>query len=266
MPGQQSQSCRTGRLRCKASDKTEKEKALIAAYLDTVTGKAEAEALGAEFKISLDCGVTFGKRYESPITSPHGPVELQDGTVLWVGTTFRKNEALGEDRIEAYTVHPDGSMEKIGQIPQVYENGKPLQFCEPHTVQLSDQTLICHIRVEPRFTTYQSKSTDGGRTWSLPRRILEDMGGAPVHLLEHSSGMLLGLYSYRKHPYGIRAMFSSDGGETWETGYTIYRNEISGDLGYPSTVEMEDGSLLTVFYAHPGEDAPAVILQQRWTF
>jgi len=29
-------------------------------------------------------------------------------------------------------------------------------------------------------------------------------------------------------------------------------------------VELSDGSLLTVFYAHPAADQPAVIMQQKW--
>ena len=46
----------------------------------------------------------------------------------------------------------------------------------------------------------------------------------------------------------------------------MYENKYTADLGYPSTVELDDGSLLTVFYAHEGErDAtPAVIMQQKW--
>jgi hypothetical protein len=39
-------------------------------------------------------------------------------------------------------------------------------------------------------------------------------------------------------------------------------------LGYPSVVELEDGSLLTVFYARESADpwAPSVIMQTIWSF
>jgi hypothetical protein len=43
-------------------------------------------------------------------------------------------------------------------------------------------------------------------------------------------------------------------------------NGYSGDLGYPTTVELNDGSMITVFYAHPSENEPAVIMQQKWSF
>jgi hypothetical protein len=65
-------------------------------------------------------------------------------------------------------------------------------------------------------------------------------------------------------------MFSSDNGNSWETGHYLYSEGLGIDLGYPSTVELSDGSLLTVFYActkkTDGMDAPTVIMQQRWRF
>lgn len=66
--------------------------------------------------------------------------------------------------------------------------------------------------------------------------------------------------------YKIRAMFSKDGGKTWDTDNDIYINGVDRDMGYPSTVELKDGSLLTVFYAHETEDKPATIIQQKWDF
>lgn len=35
-------------------------------------------------------------------------------------------------------------------------------------------------------------------------------------------------------------------------------------LGYPSTVELSDGTLQTVFYAHRKKGDPCVILAQNW--
>ena len=101
--------------------------------------------------------------------------------------------------------------------------------------------------------------------WDSSGRI-DRNGGAPAHLIRHSSGALISVYEYRNYPFGIKAMFSYDGGKSWDTDHDIYTNEASWDLGYPSTVELNDGSLLTVFYAKASEDAPAVIMQQKWRF
>jgi hypothetical protein len=243
------------------------------AYLDTITPEEEAAALGSTFRISNDFGVTFGPLYKCPVTSPHGPLELDDGTILWIGRTFSENNKhrVGEDGILAYRILPDGNTEYVGRIPNIEAEGIEPLLCEPHSIQLPDGRILTHIRVQssgkdPLFTTYQSESADGGKTWTTPIPLLERNGGAPAHLILHSSGLLISAYGYRNEPYGIRAMFSRDGGKTWDTGYEIWPHGISSDLGYPATIELSDGSLLTVFYAKTSENSPAVIMQQHWRF
>ena len=59
-------------------------------------------------------------------------------------------------------------------------------------------------------------------------------------------------------------MYSTDKGETWSVGHDIYINGISHDLGYPASVELTNGDILTVFYAKEHEPGPAVIMQTDW--
>ena len=244
-------------------------------YLDLITAQEEAAVLGATYRISLDGGVTFGPLYKSPVTSPHGPVEMPDGTLLWVGRVFSPNDAhrVGMDCVEAHRVNLDGTMDYVGAIENIRIDGREALSCEPHAIVLEDGTVLAHIRVQMDhsriFTVYQSRSKDGCRTWTKPQKLLADDGGAPPHLFIHSSGVLICTYGFRGSPhgtapFGIRAMFSTDNGKTWETDHELYRTDVSSDLGYPSTVELRDGSLLTVFYATPEANGPAVILQQRW--
>ena len=47
---------------------------------------------------------------------------------------------------------------------------------------------------------------------------------------------------------GIRAVVSCDNGETWGEEIVLTDDATHIDLGYPSTVERDDGSLLTVYY------------------
>ncbi|MBR3768075.1 MAG: exo-alpha-sialidase [Clostridia bacterium] len=250
-----------------ANEQDEKIKNYIYSYLDIITDEEEEKALGAEFRISFDNGITFGKIYKSPVTSPHGPIELKDGSILWVGASFRKNDVFTniDEYIAAYKLDTEsGSMNYIGRVPDIFENGKKLQFSEPYAFQLNDGTIICHLRSETNFTLYQTVSKDNGKIWSVPEKLLPDNGGAPAHIIEHSSGTLISLYSFRQEPFEIRAMFSEDNGKTWDKDYTLYVNGVSDDLGYPSTTELSDGSLLTVFYAKETEDSPCVIMSQKW--
>ncbi len=240
------------------------ENAYADAYYHTLGEAANATQGASFFRISRDNGVTFGPVLSCRITSPHGPLERQDGRILWVG---RANKDFGNspDRIEAHLVDTEtGTTACIGAIDDIYdESGKKLISCEPYTVQTPGGRLICHIRTEPNFSTYQSVSDDGGATWSVPRALVGPRGGAASHLLYHSSGVLIAAYTHREQPYGIKLMLSVDNGESWETEHWLYTNSISNDLGYPSTVELTDGSLLTVFYARD-EENDAIILKQRW--
>lgn len=237
-----------------------KEKEYVLAYLDTITDDEEERYLTSEFKISNDCGTSFGEIYKSPVTSPHGPIELNNNTVLWVGENYRNNH------IEAYSIHPDGEMKKIGEIEPIVENGKTLGVCEPYALQLNDGTIVCHIRIVEDFSLFQSISKDNGKTWTKPERILKVGGGAPSFMLEHSSGVLIGVYGYRNKPYGIRAMFSKNGGITWNSDYVIFETLSSSDIGYPSIIELEDKSILMVFYAKDSKSNQTVIMQNRWAF
>jgi hypothetical protein len=160
-------------------------------YLDKVSAELEAKYLGTTFRVSFDNGVTFGPLYKSPVTSPHGPVELRDGTILWVGRSDESKRAE-VDGILAYTLDPHtGEMEYRGAVEPIFVDGEELLSCEPHAIELPDGTLLCHIRVQKSgfyFTTYQTESTDGGRTWSKPRALLGPKGGAPSHLILLDNG------------------------------------------------------------------------------
>lgn len=237
----------------------------ITSYLDRVEKIPDhLKYLGSTFVLSEDGGKTFGDVHLSPVTSPHGPTVLKDGTLLYVGR-FYDGIYDGEKgrHIGSVKINPDGSWELLGTIEDVDEK---LLSCEPHAIELPDGRIIVHIRIEREnyFTTYQSESFDGGHTFTFPHAVLPKHGGAPAHLLYHSSGLLLSVYGYRDEPYGIRFMASKDLGETWETGMEVAVGYPSGDLGYPASVELPNSDILTVYYAHENAEAPATIMQVVW--
>ena len=232
----------------------------VDAYINSITKEDENKYLGSTFRISKDNGITFGEIMHSPISCPHGPTELRDGTILWAGTDFY--DVKGGIQIRKLNTE-SGETELISSFNLENED---VYLNEPHLIELADGRLICHIRAENdvKFTMYQSVSDDKGKTWTYPERILDETGGAPPHLFMHSSGILISTYGRRKMPYGIMAMLSTDNGKTWIKDIRLYENKITDDIGYPSTVELEDGSLLTVFYASEFEDEHCEIMQVKW--
>ena len=55
-------------------------------------------------------------------------------------------------------------------------------------------------------------------------------------------------YGHRRDPIGNQVRISDDHGRSWSSAMIISGDGSSTDLGYPSTVELDDGSLLTVWY------------------
>jgi hypothetical protein len=96
----------------------------------------------------------------------------------------------------------------------------------------------------------------------MPRPL--NFHGAPPHLIQHSSGALVMIYGYRLVGFGQRVALSYDEGASWEYDWILRDDGPDWDLGYPSTVEMADGSLFSVYYQKmPGDHRPS-LLYSRW--
>lgn len=102
-------------------------------------------------------------------------------------------------------------------------------------------------------------SDDGGRKWSKPQQVTRD-GEHPADLTVLASGILQLTFGRRIRPMGAGLLFSRDGGKTWDHEHEVLlagdgvRN---GDLGYPSTVQLADGSIVTVLYYASGSETGA---------
>jgi sialidase-1 len=141
---------------------------------------------------------------------------------------------------------------------------------EPHVVELASRKLIAMVRNEPKDRTQcflmQSESVDGGKTWST----LHSSGiwGYPPQLIQLKNGWVVVSYGYRREPYGERACISRDEGKTWDVQNEIVLNDtgISADLGYPSSTQLADGSILTVYYQAEKIGEPTCLMSTHWRF
>ena len=247
---------------------TEVQKMVLEYLRQLKEEKAERKYYGSTFAISHDNGTTFGEVQFAPVTSPHGPTELPDGSLLFVGRWFGGKARGKETQLAALRWTEDGGFEELGVIPDAEPGNKTYSCHEPHAIMLKSGKIVVHIRLEGggALTTYQSVSTDGGATFSEPVPLMDMNGGAPAHLLECADGTLISVYGYRQQPYGVRMMYSLDEGETWSTGHVVTDGYPSPDLGYPCSVQLESGEILTVFYARDDASGPASIKQVIWTY
>ena len=229
---------------------------------DRLTPDERRAELGCFMIRSTDGGVTWSARYRVPLNSPHGPINTRDGRLLYAGKSLWDGGRLGvcESTDEGIT------WQWISDIP-IREGDNASAYHELHLVHAGDNRLICHIRNEnpqSRNETLQSESEDNGRTWSIPHTI--GVWGLPSHLLRLRNNTLLMSYGYRKPPFGNQARVSIDSGRTWSEPMTISDDGHSGDLGYPSTVECDDGTLVTVWYEVLKDSPLAQLRQARWKF
>jgi len=217
-------------------------------------------ALGTWMIRSTDGGETFSDRYAVPVNSPHGPVQLSDGRLLYAGKAIWGSEKAGICISE-----DDGvTWDWIADIP-LREGDEYKNYHELHAVETNPGHIIVQIRnhnPQNNQETIQCESDDGGKTWTTPEPI--GVWGLPSHLLRLRDGRLLMSYGYRREPYGNLARVSSDKGKSWSGPISISSDGIGYDLGYPSTVELDDGQLLTVWYERMEGSKMAVLRQSRW--
>ena len=191
----------------------------------------------------------------------------------WASSAQRRSPALcretvveAEKKIGVAESKDDGlSWQWLADIPTRQGDSAVRGYHELHAIEAADGTLIAQIRNHNdtnKGETLQSESKDGGRTWSVPRSI--GVWGLPSHLLRLRDGRLVMTYGHRRKPYGNQARISSDNGQTWGETMLLSGDGIGGDLGYPSTVELPDGTLLSVWYEKMTEPKLAVLRQATW--
>ena len=193
-----------------------------------------------------EAGVVSGNR--PPTFLEDGPflyhVYTHDVTGTWSNYVWRST-----DMGETWRLHPMGA-----HVHSLYIN-------ETAMVEVSPGRVLALSRVEnePQYMV-ERWSDDGGITWTDPLRT--DIWGYPAHLLKLRDGRILCAYGYRREPGGVRAVLSEDGGRTWDLDNMVVlrddgghasslkgdRTRWQGDLGYPVSVQLSDGSILTAYY------------------
>ena len=251
----------------------EQEKAYVKSFNKL---PAEERQAGSYVMLSEDYGKTWGEPVAVPITAPHGPSLAQDGrTLIYFGTP--QNTSLG-----GFSNFRGGNLYVIKSI----DYGKTWQhmatlpnpqynytYCEPHAIQLTDGTYLGAIRVHTNvgandgMSVYITRSQNG-RDWTTSKPMdMEKALGGPPHLLQLKSGVVLLTYGYREDPCGTRYRLSYDGGKTWGEEVILCKSDTpkNGDLGYPSTIELDDGTLITAYYQYFRSDSYASFLYTKWT-
>lgn len=136
---------------------------------------------------------------------------------------------------------------------------------ETTPLALSNGDLLACARTMTDSHLELFRSTDNGRSWTWEQGVSRKMQH-PAHLLALADGRVLLTYGDRSKkdwekswpngsklagstatPNGILVRLSADYGRTWTAPERIAG--FDGDGGYPATVQLADGRLLTAYYA-----------------
>ena len=209
--------------------------------------------------------------------TPHGPICLKNGTLLQFGRRFddyikwmftpkyREHTTItveqSVDGGRTWKTLCDGIADSTGE-----NDRRKFWFHEPHVAELPNGELYALVRADwaKDVLMRQTRSADGGKTWEPITP--SPLSGLPPHLLVLSDGRLLAVYGRRtenRGGYGEYASVSSDGGHTWD-----FEVKLSGssnrDLGYPTSIEIDPGVVLTVYYQQPPTGGKPCIMATKW--
>ncbi len=218
--------------------------------------------LGTYIITSKDSGRTwsqpnFIETKGMPFTDMEGPadapIEMPDGSILMPVMGYNVRGDITNQAAVLLRSADQGKTWKYFSTMAEDPGGKLGTFQEPAIVRTRTGRIVAAIRnrgpAEAIWTTY---SDDDGRTWKPAKA--SPMIGHPADLLQLADGRLLCTYGLRSgihsDPGGIRATFSEDNGETWqiEKEVRIRKDFLNMDIGYPESMQMPDGRILTVYY------------------
>jgi hypothetical protein len=98
------------------------------------------------------------------------------------------------------------------------------------------------------------RSDDDGATWQEPRRVT-GRNEINAHLARLKDGRLLLSYGVRvAGRRGVCARLSGDDGRTWGEPLRLADTVGDGDCGYPSSVQLADGAIVTAWYSRETPD------------
>jgi Neuraminidase (sialidase) len=199
-------------------------------------GKLVHEVGQEQWSGAQDTGPDAAHQYASPFGKM---VTLPDGTILM---PYGLDQLEEPNKSACFLVRSHDNGRTWTELVTIAEGHD-----EPSLCHLGDGHVIAMLRSKG---LWQCDSHDSGYTWTEPHQVTGDME-FPGDVLQLRDGRLLLTYGRRVPPYGIQGMVSNDEGRTWDTDHRLLLVGDSGttDCGYPSSVQRDDGAIVTVYYA-----------------
>jgi sialidase-1 len=217
---------------------------------------------------STDHGNTWSPAYKASVSPMRWsqpidePTELPNGTLLMAVQGMLRARAYHDDEepFRCFLIRSDnGGKEWEHWSTIAHDPAGIISFTEPALGRTAQGTLVCMMRTlhQPRRRhqhLWIAYSTNDGESWSRPEPT--NLWGYPADFTLLQDGRMLCTYGYRRDPWGVRGCISEDGLH-WDVAneFAIRPGGIAPidkmphiywHIGYPTTIQLENGTMLTV--------------------
>ena len=213
-----------------------------------------AKAVSTWVTRSSDGGASWSEPAEIDVRdigygSPYGKMlTLPDGTMLMniYGHAVRAAGAGGvEKRDHAYLYRSRDHGQTWHRFATMAAD-----FNETGLLRLPDGTLLAALRsADDQAHVALARSTDSGATWSAPQPLTPPKTH-PADLALLRDGRVLLVSGFRADPFGVLGVIGdASGAFAWSRHFPVADDSTNPDTGYPSSVVLESGAVLTFYYA-----------------
>jgi photosystem II stability/assembly factor-like uncharacterized protein len=225
-------------------------------YDDKGQYNAELEKQGkSQTKVtrSTDGGKTWSKPTAVDVSdlgygSPYGKiVTMPDGTMLMpvYGTAVRDGAGKTEPGEFSYLYRSTDN----GQTWSRFSTVGAKRFNETSVLRLDSGDLLAAMRTAaPDQDVWTTRSRDGGKTWDEPRALTPKLVH-PADLVQLPDGRVLLTAGDRRSPFGAVGVIGTAERLDWANHFRLSDAATNLDTGYPSSVVLNDGRVLTAYYA-----------------